>query len=1076
MTRQEWYEVAATFITQHLDYVYEKLYGDGFRLEPAGKNIRINPCPICGHHDCCTINDNSVHCFSGSCDVNCSHINLWIRYCEEKKNISKGKAIELLADVIGTPYPALSPEEQAKAEQAKRRQDIMQKMEDILHEQLLKCRLHFVYDEEEYTPMEYLLRVRHRKEETIRRLKWGFVADYQQMMTKLYTAGYIRQEIEDAVKWLPEGVFVFFYHNYATGAIVRINTKNPFEIHFKDKFDENGDLEKEGRLIKGYSIGLKTLYCPPDFHPSEPVIIVEGEHDMAAVMEKGWNNVVCCGGTINETMLRMIDDLPGDKYMFFDNDEAGAKYEEELDSYMADKPLFRIQYDVANKDPDEYFVYNPSALSPQELMQHAEQLPESGYRIRHYGNVWSIGTRSMRLEFIIEKKDEKGLSGVISYYQNGELVDRDDRKVLSKAKAAYRPLNFHLQDAITQYFDENLDTKSIDELASIYWFSNRKTEIIKLISLAMSQSDDVEAIVGILRRRLGNSPENNETVIDTILMELNDITNQSAAVNFGEIKKSCICQFFNTKHQKAYFYYTEFKQDSDGTMKKIPYLIRNDKKKIRLDLIKRKDPQCMLIIDNIWELPCEVPCAIGNADELSLDPAWVNKWISDQVPPEEITPSHVIRELETYVRRFYYFSDQRCYKVISLWIYMTYFYMLFSAMPYLYLNGEKGSGKSTLDGIIHGFAFNAKFAVDISDAALFRMISMEGGTMIMDEVENLTTRAKSQDSSMASVLKGGYSKTGKVYRTNMDAGGIAEGFDIYGPKVISNIFGVDDVIEDRCVQIKTQKIKMTKEIKPEEYDLWEQRNPEARKSLTSRMVLSVLEHFMLLAEIHNSTFIEASTARLGQIMRPLFDIARLVDYEERQSFLTQNPGASEDDITCEYEKALREYHDDVLSFLKESVDEATPEGIIKTAVRGIAAELLGLVPEDEREYTNAKSHKYSKPIVFDEQTYSFKVDGFHIKCFVEEALPDNTAYSMRNNSLMSRCFPLKKGDTSRTWTTLTNKDLINEFNGNAKQKVTVWTIRIPEAFPDLMEERARMDEEEEQTRQSTLTEDDLLTF
>ena len=87
-----------------------------------------------------------------------------------------------------------------------------------------------------------------------------------------------------------------------------------------------------------------------------------------------------------------------------------------------------------------------------------------------------------------------------------------------------------------------------------------------------------------------------------------------------------------------------------------------------------------------------------------------------------MNPSRLVRQIESYIKRFYYTNDDNVYKVLALYIYMTYFYELFGQIPYLFLNGEKGSGKSILDTTIYLLASNAKMAIDISESSLFRIV------------------------------------------------------------------------------------------------------------------------------------------------------------------------------------------------------------------------------------------------------------------------------------------------------------------------------------------------------------------
>jgi hypothetical protein len=102
--------------------------------------------------------------------------------------------------------------------------------------------------------------------------------------------------------------------------------------------------------------------------------------------------------------------------------------------------------------------------------------------------------------------------------------------------------------------------------------------------------------------------------------------------------------------------------------------------------------------------------------------------------------------------------------VIAFWIYGTSYYELFKVYPYLYLNGKKGSGKSRLDLTLCLLSFNPKYGVNMTGPAMFRMIDMEGGTLIVDEMENITDSDDLQYSDLATVLKAGYEDGAKAFR------------------------------------------------------------------------------------------------------------------------------------------------------------------------------------------------------------------------------------------------------------------------------------------------------------------------
>ena len=1037
MNKLEWYERTAEIICGNLEGFYEKFYNPRSIDDIGGGSYRVNACPVCGHNDCCTVKDNTVHCFSGDCDWQGTHINAWYFYATNIKNISLNQAIDELDKFTKLKFPVGTPQEMENYVKHQRQQSIMQKAEEYYHRTLLTCEYEYEFKGTLMTPLSYMFNIRKRRENTLKSFKFGFSKNYLELFQELMSEGYSKEEIKQAKVWIPEGLFVFFYKHPITKDIVRINTKNPFGARWikKDEFQ----AKIKGDVIVGYSVGNKALYFSPGFSFRKPFAIVEGEQDVAALWENGCSNVCATGGSVSDNddndQLAILDKAEGVIYEAFDNDDAGNKYHELLNAKYPDKDIKKIHWPEHFKDIDEYYTASASDKKPWEiLVAESTVIVTEKYRIKHDKSVWTVANRVKKLEFTIRGKNAQGqLTGTVSYYIGGKLVDRDEDISLMRCRAKMKPYNFHLHDEIENYFNTKLEDKTVSELISIYWYSAKKATIIKLLAQEVYDSKNDETLINKLKVRL-KTPDGNENVIDAILKEVNDIQNKSARISFTDIPKIKICQYFNIKNNDAYMYFTYVKVDGD-VKRKLPFLLRNDGTLIRLDLLKRKDSQCLLLVDNKYELPFEVTEAILDLRECSLTQDWVERYIDKRIPQKELSPIYLVKQIEENIRKFYYINDENTYKMLALYIYATYYYELFGQIPYLFLNGEKGSGKSVLDTVIYMYAFDAKMAVDISESSLFRMVSIEGGTIILDEMENLTSKGKNQDSTMASALKGGYSRSGLIYRYNKEKNAV-EGFNVYGPKIISNIFGLDDIIEDRCIQISTYRLHVTKATKKEDPKYYLSEKMDEIRELTSKCAISALENFQKLHKIFMTSLFETGNARLSQILTPILATARLVDEPELEMLKQKNPEAQDDDLMGEYQRALSDFYRDNIASSKENVNNDTPEGIIRRSVRAIAKELYGLIPEKDKEYTVIANHnKYQEPIKFDLKEGWFEVNILHFKCFIEESMPGDAIYTRLISKWVKTVYKVKPCDTKRRTVIVENEELIREFKGNARPKV-----------------------------------------
>lgn len=1029
--RTEWYELIGEKIVDDIVDFYEHFF-DVAGVDEVGRSYRASECPFCGHKDCFTITDNLVHCFSGSCGWKGTNISTWYEYAQSVLQITTAEATQRISDYYKVPMPFSSQEDAEKYEKQQRLQRMLKKAEEFYHDRLLNHDMTYNVGDSFYTPMNYLLNVRKRKESTIREFKIGFTGGFATLQHELELEGFTKEEIKNAKIWAPEGLLIYFYRHPSTKDIVRFNTKNPFQIKQKRK-DELGNVDSE-KLIKGFSMGGKFFYFAPGFTFKKPFIVVEGENDLQSIYETGFTQVCANGGTLEEAFqVKILNKAESTVYLMYDNDGAGEQYTELVNNELADRDVRKITYPLDYNDPDEYYLKCRNSKAVEELMADAEKLKTDNFKIRRDGNTWTIANRERKLEFKLKGKNDKGqMVGDLSYYTKGILNEKDIGISLMKAKAKTKPLNFHLHERIEKHFNENIESKSFDELLDIYNYSLRKGDIIKLIAQKVyeTESTEREAVINDIKIKFGGL-ESSSNIVDAILKEVNDIENKNNQISFTDIPKIKICQYFNIKNNDAYVYFSYVKIDGD-VKRKLPFLLRNDGTMIRLDLLRRKDSQCLLLVDNKYELPFEVTDAILELRECSLTQEWAEKFRDGKINKEELNPSRLVRQIESYIKRFYYTNDDNVYKVLALYIYMTYFYELFGQIPYLFLNGEKGSGKSILDTTIYLLASNAKMAIDISESSLFRMVSVEGGTIILDEMENLTSRKATQDSTMAAALKGGYARSGSIYRFNKEKNSI-DGFNVYGPKVISNIFGIDDVIEDRCIAINTYRLKVTKETKMEDPKYYMQEKLDEIRELTSKCALSSLLYFQELHSIYTDSLFETGNARLSQILTPVMAIAKLADKEERELSLQVNPDMTS--FEGEYERGLTSFYNNVLAGSKDGVDQDTPEGIIKRCIPIIAKEIYGLVPDSEKDYTVPSNHKYQEPIKYSLEEGWFEVNVMHFKCFIEEAMPGDTAYTRIIPKWVKTVFKHNPGEIKRKTTTIVNEDLVKECRGNSKPKV-----------------------------------------
>ena len=160
----------------------------------------------------------------------------------------------------------------------------------------------------------------------------------------------------------------------------------------------------------------------------------------------------------------------------------------------------------------------------------------------------------------------------------------------------------------------------------------------------------------------------------------------------------------------------------------------------------------------------------------------------------------IIQILKKYVD-----IPENYYKIIALWIIGTYVHDTFETFPLLFINACKGSGKSRLLKLIIALSRNGKIVLDLKEAPLFRTAT--GSTLGIDEFENVGSK---DNATIRTLINAAYKKGARVERMkkvsqNGQEKQVVECFDLYCSVVMANIWGMDEVVSDRCLQVILDK-------------------------------------------------------------------------------------------------------------------------------------------------------------------------------------------------------------------------------------------------------------------------------
>jgi DNA primase/energy-coupling factor transporter ATP-binding protein EcfA2 len=304
-----------------------------------------------------------------------------------------------------------------------------------------------------------------------------------------------------------------------------------------------------------------------------------------------------------------------------------------------------------------------------------------------------------------------------------------------------------------------------------------------------------------------------------------------------------------------------------------PVILTSDRRRVRPEPLPKGAPDgAITFLDRGKNLALRGPLADAAEGRWSY-PGMV-AFLNGSAPA--VTPHAVYTALLDTVRQFVYHADDSSYTVDVLWIMGTYFHQIFNAFPYLALHGHRGAGKTTLLTLLNALAFNARFLVNASEAALYRSIQSQAPTLLIDEQEGLNSSkaAKENKADLMGILKSGYKKGAQVARQRLDMPGITEYFEVYSPKALAAIEHFEDVLENRAIlTFMTEK--------PAGVTLRDQneivnRDAEEFAPLRDQLYLLLMQEAPAVRKLAARVTFDAEN-RFRELFLPLYTMAALVD-------------------------------------------------------------------------------------------------------------------------------------------------------------------------------------------------------
>jgi hypothetical protein len=308
------------------------------------------------------------------------------------------------------------------------------------------------------------------------------------------------------------------------------------------------------------------------------------------------------------------------------------------------------------------------------------------------------------------------------------------------------------------------------------------------------------------------------------------------------------------------------------TIKDLLFLITDNRKSILAN--------DEIFMEKGWRLACK-PIHYKNRWPMADVKAWLDGTF--QVPEPRIVFDNVLSAWKKYME----FSDPKEYEFKTLWDIATYFHILFLTFGYDYFGGVKRSGKTKGLMVHKGLAFNAILSNNMSTASIYRLVQNARCTLLIDESEKLSNPERAQE--FRSILLAGYKAGEVVYRVdkNQREKLVPEAFEVYSPKALANISGLEDVLEDRIPHSTYMQRGLDHKVVNAEVDENDPEWPRIRSLLYTlflsywREVLAIYQGLhgesSELNEQVNLTNETIITARERELWLPILSLAKFFD-------------------------------------------------------------------------------------------------------------------------------------------------------------------------------------------------------
>ncbi len=225
----------------------------------------------------------------------------------------------------------------------------------------------------------------------------------------------------------------------------------------------------------------------------------------------------------------------------------------------------------------------------------------------------------------------------------------------------------------------------------------------------------------------------------------------------------------------------------------------------------------------------------------------------------------LIRSVQRLIER-YIVLDPPDALIVSAWVLGAWTTDAWDRFPHLAITSpEKRCGKTRFLQLLSLITPRALLTTNISPASLYRVMELKRPTLIIDEAQSIARRGSEASEVLRELLCAGIDRNSVTIRcTGKNFEPTA--FHTYGPKVVALIGKVDNVVADRCLEIRMRRKTSADNVAPFRLRDIEPRAEEIRKALEQWADTNMEQ----LADRYTTTdYLPLENDRIAELMLPL---------------------------------------------------------------------------------------------------------------------------------------------------------------------------------------------------------------